>query len=357
MKHALRRTSFLVLALVAMLLVPATARATFPGDNGRIAFTRAGTNGILLMNHEGKSVTRLTTGFDFAATFSPDGNRVAFARGWQSEADARKAGIYVVRTDGTHLHRVSGVLRGWAQPPAWSPDGRWIAYEDLVVGWDPKKGDETYHGAIYIVRPSGSALAKLTGYTLRNGQPTWSPDSARIAFSRGIGKAGNILVMNRDGTGKAGVTHTSGILNDAPAWSPSGDTILFERASADRGTVEVFAIAPDGSNERQLTSTGGFTMSPKWSPDASRIAYEVMDPDTGTNHLWTMAADGSDQRDLTPAHHGWLETSFAWSPDSTVILYQDGGELCAMTEATAADTELTSTTATEYVDDWQAAGT
>jgi Tol biopolymer transport system component len=358
MKHALRRMSLLapvlIAALVAVALVPTTARATFSGQNGKIAFTRAGTNGIFVMNPDGHGVKRLTTGFDSGASFSPDGARVAFVRGWQSEADAHKAGIYVVRIDGTHAHRISGALRGWAQPPAWSPDGRWIAYEDLVVGWDPKIGDETYHGAIYVVRPSGSGLTKLTGYTLRNAQPQWSPDSTRITFSRGPGKTGNIMVMNRDGTGVAAVTHTPGILNFGPEWSPDGTTILFVRAAANRRSTDVYAIAPTGSDERRLTAFHQSTYDPTWSPDGTRIALVVTDS-TGTGHLWTMAPDGTGQRDLTPSHKGWLETAHAWSPDSTTILYQDDGDLCTMSdEASPVEKELTATKSTEYVDDWQA---
>src|SRR5215471_8036095 len=111
MRSALLRIP-IVLVVMALALGPETADATFSGQNGVIAFTR-GSQGILLMEPDGSSVTRVTNGGDLSAAFSPDGTRIAFVR-WQQIAPGEyRSAVFVVRTDGTYLHRVSGVVRGW----------------------------------------------------------------------------------------------------------------------------------------------------------------------------------------------------------------------------------------------------
>jgi dipeptidyl aminopeptidase/acylaminoacyl peptidase len=119
---------------------------------------------------KGRKFTRLSsTGNVVTAAWSPDGDQIAFTDQAQLPDGSYNEGddLYVIRADGTDLHRIPGsVLSQYS--PAWSPDGTRIAFEDLksrVSIVDVKSG------TITVVSPDGEA-------------PAWSPDGKRLAFLR-----------------------------------------------------------------------------------------------------------------------------------------------------------------------------
>jgi Tol biopolymer transport system component len=341
-----------VVAAAAALVVPAPATATFGGTNGQIAFARQD-KGIFLMQPDGTEVRRVTTGSDIGPTFAPGGKRISFIRSWEAKSGEWKFGVFVVRTDGMRLHKVAGGFRGWPQLGPWSPDGDWITYEDFVMGEDPVTHDETYRGALYVVHPDGSGRTRLTGYVNRNAAPQWSPDSTRIAFYRGTGKTGNVWVMNSDGSGKTNLTKTTGVNNLDPVWSPDGATIAFDRANADRTVVDLFTMAADGTEVRQITDLGLVVENPQWRPDGGAIAYLVFDPVAGVTSLWAVGADGTGAHEISTAvGTRMLDYRFAWSPDSTQIVCQLDGDVFTMDVATGELTQLTTTRARESLGDW-----
>ena len=77
----------------------------------------------------------------------------------------------------------------------------------------------------------GSGLRKLTRGPAYDGNPAWSPDGRKIAF----GRAGEIYVMNADGSGQRNLTRNPA-RDFAPAWSPDGRKIAFESRGTARST-------------------------------------------------------------------------------------------------------------------------
>ncbi len=129
--------------------------------------------------------------------------------------------------------------------PAWSPDGKLIAYR-----LNPARGDE---GDIMVVPAGGGKPRNLTrSPSVADWSPAWSPDGRSIAFFSGRAGGRDIWTMRPDGTGKRRLTNDAA-LNEYPAWSPDGTRIAFQTPRA--GEFEIFVMASNGSRPRNLTGT------------------------------------------------------------------------------------------------------
>ncbi len=265
------------------------ASASLLGLTGRIAFTRSAdgsTYEIYTMNANGTGVIRLTTNQaeDGAPAWSPDGKKIAF--------ESSRAGnweIYVMNADGSAAARLTNNPANDLQP-AWSPDGRKIAF---VSTRDSRYNS---HSEIYVMNATGSGLTRLTNNlpsqcysSLFNkcgeASPAWSPDSRRIVFAHKSGLHSTILeIMNADGSGVTPVPNTGPNVG-APAWGSSGK-IAFVTSDG------IFVIKPDGSGLTRLTYTLGWgDEDPSWSLDGTKIAFSSNR--TGQVQIYVMNANGS----------------------------------------------------------------
>jgi TolB protein len=246
---------------------------------------------IYVMNADGSRKRKLTRdrAFDDSPTWSPDGRRIAFLRGFGS-----RARLYVVNADGSGLRKLMKITAQayFSSHVVWSPDGRTI-----------------YLGR-YLISTDGSGARRLPNIPLI---AVWSPDGRQIAYVHNVstglpgpGAAGSkddseIYVMNADGSGTRRLTHNVGY-DGKPAWSPDGRRIAFQsQRRAVRGVVggskaEIYVMNADGSGKRNLTRNPAQDGSPSWSPDGRRIAF-VRNRD-GRPEAHVMNADGSGQRSL-----------------------------------------------------------
>ena len=339
----------IILTVVLPLATTGLAAATFPGANGRILFFRGG-DGIYSVRPTGSGLEPVLPAPDSSAgTFSPDGTQVAFTR-YVARLD--KVHVFVMDADGSNLLRVSSRLRQQAQTPKWSPDGEWLVYEDFVLGQDPDTHEETYRGALVVVRPDGTDLHKITNYATRNGHPTWSPDSQEIAFTRGGGQTGDIWRMDADGANKVALTDTA-VLEESPAWSPTGDSIVFERSSANRRRSGLVAIDSSGTTETLVTDGMRSDSVPQWSPDGSRIAFIRVLPRTDDQDLWTVGPLGESAILLTGDVDAPVDFNFAWSPNSNKLVYGLNANLFVAHAYTGERHQVTSGPGADYLGDWQ----
>ena len=256
-----------VLAVTAMMtLLGFFTQYVQPAGDDSIASVMAKSDeaavveGLYVMKADGTSQTRLLPSNDldfFGPAASPDGRPLAFR---VARAGADASDIWVAGANGTGAHRITNTGRHDTQP-AWSRDGKWIAFVSSPAG---TSGDFR----LAIIHPDGSGMRTVhAGVTTLNG-PSWSPDGRRIAVGSRSGTTDEIEVFSvADGTA-TWLGATGG--GSWPAWSPDGKSIAFARTDQATGTNSIASTDPSGSTSSVLEDAGSY---PSWSPDGKRLAF------------------------------------------------------------------------------------
>ncbi len=264
-----------------------------------------------------ESIRRLTNRSygEIDPAWSPDGRHIAFAyEPADGSISSNRHKLYVMESDGSNPRILTNDPAGSIQP-AWSPDGRRIAFASNRDGnWD-----------IYVMESDGSNPRNLTNYVAgREEYPAWSPDGRHIAFASNRDDNNDIYVMESDGSNPRNLTNNANATGDSrsyiPAWSPDGRHIAFE--SWRDGNYDIYVMESDGSNPRNLTNdrSAGYR-DPAWSPDGRHIAF-VSYSDAYGFDISVMGSDGSNPRNLTNTN-SWteIEVSPTWSPDGRHIAF------------------------------------
>jgi Tol biopolymer transport system component len=284
-----------------------------------------GNTDVYVVGADGLGQQRLTRhpGVDGNPAWSPDGRKIAFTRRAR-ECCLEETYIYVMNADGSRQQRLA--LGHVHFSVAWSPDGQKMLFErpnprHPAVGLNPKDFAEDLH----VMNADGSGQRNLTRRPVRDYAPVWSPDGRQIAWNRGR----QIWLMNPDGSGQRSLTPAAGGRSGGPDWSPDGRKIAFGgRAPTSPPDGGIFVSNADGSERRRFTQRG---WSPAWSPDGRKIAF--LTKRDRYSELYTMNADGSGQRNLTRS--AGTDLRFAWSPDGKMIAFDrhlaTGEELYVMT--------------------------
>jgi len=241
-----------------------------------------------------RRITRSGRGIDFDPSLSPDERRIVFrtSRG-RYAPDVHGIGLEGIFTVNIRTRRERQIQpRTGGLFPAWSPDGRKIAFSGL-----PRAGSTL--DTIQLMNPDGSDVVDL-------GAPgecaTWSPDTTKLMYCSHPGD-GNwaVWVMDADGRNRRQLTHPSlippaGGHGDYPgAWSPDGEQVVY--SSEAHGDRELFSMNADGSNQHRLTYFRGGDGAQAWLPDG-RIVFSHFRGDEPLPHWYLIKPDGSDLRSL-----------------------------------------------------------
>jgi TolB protein len=209
---------------------------------------------------------------------------------------------------------------------------------------------------ILLIRADGAEVKNLTNHPANESAPAWSPDGKRIAFESDRSGARNVFVMEADGGGVKPLT-TGKSLDVAPDWSPDGKRIAF--VSDRTGNNEVFVMDADGGNPVNLTNDPAADADPAWSPDGKQILF-VSNRQGGEYRLFTMDASGGNQRPLPVEQTGFGWIFPTWSPDGKRIAFGNGTDRAIDLWACAPDgtgrKKLTSMPGTNTFPSWSPDG-
>lgn len=147
--------------------------------------------------------------------------------------------------------------------PAWSADGRWIAYESDADG----------SFAIYVVAADGSGRRKLTSGSANDVQASWSPDGQRLVFASNRDGRNQLYTMFADGSLQRPLS-PSDTRDFYASYSPDGRQVLFGAQDArNRMLYYVGIVNADGSGRRILTDSTASAEGPRWTRDGRYIVF------------------------------------------------------------------------------------
>jgi len=235
---------------------------------------------------------------DTDPAWSPDGKRIAFV----SDRDGSRE-IWMMKPDGTEMQQVTK-KSGACTSLQWSPDSKQIAFVSNKTGNDN----------IYTVDVASGKILQLTKKPNPCRQPAWSPDGKKITYTI-FGGRWHGYIMNADGTEEEGISGESGAVD--MVWSPDGTQIAFTDARGSRGW-RLFVMSADGKNAKLLNKNdnGYGNVYPQWSPDGKRISYgEMVD---GVVQVSVIGADGTGAKVITSKH---MHLFTRWSPDGKTLSY------------------------------------
>ena len=212
---------------------------------------------VLYVSTVGRSGPRAVTNGRFRdgqAAWAPGGEQLAFVR----SRPGNLSSIWVVGADGRSRRRLT---RGHLDlEPSWAPDGRTIAF--LRVS------RKTFQSGIWLMRSDGSHAHRILRRIRNLAEPVWSPGGGRLLVQNGR----TLYSVRPDGSGRRTIvtlgTDARGAREDPQAaWSPDGRWVVFCQFRHTATTAsDIWMVRANGTGLRRVTRSVGLDTDPSWAP-------------------------------------------------------------------------------------------
>jgi TolB protein len=308
-----RRIAAVALAVTMMGTLAGPARAQAPVPLAQLAYSSGGrifsiaADGSGRQQLSGPALPTVGDSGDLFPRWSPDGSAIAFTRVTDLPGDNQAAQLFVMAADGSGPHALTPrSSREGDATPAWSPDGRSLAFAHF------EQSARRIVSTLEVMSAAGGPARSVARVTFGARQlesleePAWSPDGSRILYTvTRLGHGGNfhpsLFVVAATG-GKPKLLAREA---EAGAWSPDGLRIAFASVRDHHGQTcgedecdyngEIYTMDANGRNPHRLTRNTGDDNGPDWSPDGTRIVFssDRNFPGGESPELYSIASDGS----------------------------------------------------------------
>jgi len=203
--------------------------------------------------------------------------------------------------------------------PAWSPDGKKLAYVSFEQG----------NSAIYMQDVSSGARELISGGKGINGAPSFSPDGRKMAMT--LSRTGSPEIFVREmTTGRMTQMTQHWAIDTEPVWSPDGKHIYF---TSDRGgRPQIYRIPSSGGTPERVTLEGQYNARASIAPDGRRIAVAH-----GKGNEYRIAVWDLETERFTILTPGVLDESPSFAPNGSMVLYATREGVRGVLSAVSAD--------------------
>ena len=188
--------------------------------------------------------------------------------------------------------------------PAWSPDGKQLAYVSF----------ESQKAVVYTQDASSGARRAIANFRGSNSAPAWSPDGQTLAVTLSRDTGSQLYLMASIGGTPRRLT-TSSAIDTEPAFAPDGRSLYF--VSDRGGGPQIYRTRLSGGSVERITFNGAYNISPAISPDGRTLAY--ISRQGGGYRLYTLdLAGGGQPMALTDSND---DESPSFAPNGRLIIY------------------------------------
>ena len=241
--------------------------------------------------------------------------RIAYVTSTQKGGGESKVALKVADADGFNSQTIVTSDEP-LMSPAWSPDGRKLAYVSF----------EKARPSIYVQEVFTGRRQKVSSYKGINGAPAWSPDGRKLALTLSKDGGPDIYVYNLNRKTLSRLTKHYGI-DTEPAWSPDGRFIIF---TSDRGgKPQIYRVPSMGGKVKRITFEGSYNARASYSPDGKSITMVTRQGRDFRIGVLDMESGG-----LQVLSEGRLDESPSFAPNGGMVIYatkiNSKGELAAV---------------------------